>query len=89
MTDHVTPSFEETELDHYYAPTEVEIAEAVAQALAEISEMKLDSCKSFSELNDHIDANELAGICEERFHWTIEAIARVQEDVDKALRGRA
>lgn len=81
-------AFEEELQDHHYAPTDTEIAEAISDALKEISEEGLNGCKSFSELNDHIDANELAGFCDNRFSWTIEAINTVQGAVDKILRER-
>lgn len=82
-------AFEEELEDHYYDPTDAEIAEAVNDALKEISKEGLSGCKSFDDLNDQIDANELAGFCEDRFHWTIEAINTVQSAVDKILREQA
>lgn len=76
----------EDESDFYsYEPTEAEIAEAIAQCLEEIKEMNLGFCKTFSELHDHIDANELGGFCEDRHGWTFEAINRVQDAVSDVL----
>lgn len=80
---------EDEDDEHTYTPTAVEKGEAVHQAIKEIAEEGLDKCKSFAELHDHIDANELAGFCDERFGWTIEAMQEVQDTVDKILRERA
>lgn len=85
MNTNDAPVFEDDETDHVYTPTEEDLAEAVADALAEIKEMNLGFCKSFSELHDHVDANEIAGFCEERFHWTIEAMNKVHDAVSEAL----
>ncbi|MGP5043581.1 hypothetical protein ACTXJR_06055 [Glutamicibacter ardleyensis] len=77
--------FEDEDTDFTYEATEAEIAEAIAQCLAEIKEMNLGFCKSFSELHDHIDANELGGFCDNRYGWTVDAMNRVQDAVSDVL----
>jgi len=73
------------------APSKTQIDEAIEQGKDEIkADMEMGlvpaSVGSFSELHDHVDANEYAGLCDSRSDWDLDQMIAVQDGLDEWLK---